>query len=324
MSRKSCLLAAAILTCAASAGAQDYPSRYITLIAPFQAGGPADTTGRIIGAPMSKVLGQQVIVENVTGAGGTIGSARAAKAPPDGYTLIVAAAGTHAAVEALYPNPPYHPIDSYETIGLVNTTPVVIVGRKDLPPNTLKELVAYLKERQDKAIEANAGVGSVSQVGCTYFRSIIGTKPTEVSYRGTPQATQDLIAGNVDYLCNQISNVVEQVKSGTVKAYAVTGDTRSPMLPDVPTTTEAGLPEFKMVVWYGILAPKGTPKPIVEKLNHALSVAMDDPPTVKRFADLGFDMAKPDQRSPAWFDAFIRKEIKLWTTVLRSQPAAPK
>jgi tripartite-type tricarboxylate transporter receptor subunit TctC len=315
-------LAAGLALFAAAAQAQDYPNRHITIIAPFAAGGPSDTVGRIIAGPLGKALGQEVIVENITGAGGTIGSTRAARAAPDGYTLVVAAAGTHAAVQALYANLSYHPIDSYEAIGLINTTPVVVVGRKDFPPNTLSELVAYLRANEKKVTEANAGIGSVSQFGCAYFKSLIGIKPTEVSYRGTSQATTDLLAGNVDYLCNQIVNVVDYVKTGAIKAYAVTGDTRSPMLPDVPTTAEAGMPEFHMVVWYGLLAPKGTPKPIIDKLNAALSAAMDDPGAIEAFAKLGFDIAPPEHRSPGWFENFIRSEIKLWTSILGPPPAA--
>jgi tripartite-type tricarboxylate transporter receptor subunit TctC len=264
---------------------------------------------------MSKMLGQQVVVENVTGAGGTIGSARVAKAAPDGYMLEISGSGTHAAVEQLYANPPYHALD-FESVGLINTTPVVVVGKRDLPPNTLQELIAYLRANQKTVTEADAGIGSVSQLSCSVLHALIGVKPTVVSYRGTPQATQDVLGGNVDFLCNQIVNIVEHVKSGQIKAYAVTGEARSPMLPDVPTTAEAGLPEFKITVWYGLSAPKGTPAPIVEKLNRALSAALDDPVVARRFADLGYDIVPPAHRSPAWFETFMRSEVELWKRVL--------
>ena len=321
MIRTSCYLATALLACASQAFAQDFPTRFVTIVAPFQAGGPSDTVARLIAVPMSRALGQQVVVENVTGAGGTLGSGRVAKAAPDGYTLGISGSGTHAAVEQLYANPPYRALD-FESVGLVNTTPVVIVGKKDFPPNTLQELVAYLRANEKTVTEADAGVGSVSHLACSVFHSLIGIKPTVVSYRGTPQATQDVLAGNVDFLCNQIVNIVEHAKAGSLKAYAVTGATRSAMLPNVPTTTEAGLPDFKLTVWYGLSAPKGTPASIVAKLNQALSVATDDPIVVKRFADLGYEVAPPPQRSPAAFEEFMRKEVDLWARVLGSMKPA--
>ena len=321
MLRTSLYLAAALLAGASSAPAQDFPSRFVTIVAPFQAGGPSDTVARLIAVPMSKALDQQVVVENVTGAGGTIGSLRVAKAAPDGYTLGISGSGTHAAVEQLYANPPYRALD-FEAVGLINTTPVVVVGKRDLPPNTLQELIAYLRANEKTVTEADAGVGSVSHLACSVLHSLIGIKPTVVSYRGTPQATQDIIAGNVDVLCNQIVNIVEHAKVGALKAYAVTGEHRSPMLPDVPTTTEAGLPDFKLTVWYGLSAPKGTPAPVIAKLNQALSAAMDDPTVVKRFADLGYDVVPPPQRSPQSFDDFMRKEVALWAKVLGSMKPA--
>jgi tripartite-type tricarboxylate transporter receptor subunit TctC len=318
------LLACAPMACPPGARAQDFPARFITLVAPFQAGGPSDTVARLIAAPMSKVLGQQVVVDNVSGAGGTIGSGRVAKAAPDGYTLGISGSGTHAAVEQLYANPPYRALD-FESVGLINTTPVVVVGKRDLPPNTLQELVTYLRAHEKTVTEADAGVGSVSHLACSVLHSLIGIKPTVVSYRGTPQATQDIVAGNVDLLCNQIVNIVEHAKAGTLKAYAVTSAARSPMLPDVPTTAEAGLPDFKLTVWYGLSAPKGTPAPIVDRLNRALSAAMDDPTVVKRFADLGYDVVSAQQRSPAAFEGFMRKEVDLWAKVLGSmKPATPQ
>jgi tripartite-type tricarboxylate transporter receptor subunit TctC len=308
-------VAAGCLAALGSSSAQDFPSRFVTIVAPFQAGGPSDTVARLIASPMSKALGQQVVVENVTGAGGTIGSLRVAKAAPDGYTLVISGSGTHAAVEQLYANPPYRALD-FESVGLVNTTPVVIVGKRDLPPNTLRELIDYLRAHEKTVTEADAGVGSVSHLACSVLHSLLGIKPTVVSYRGTPQATQDILAGNVDVLCNQIVNIVEHAKAGALKAYAVTGERRSPMLPDVPTTAEAGLPDFKLTVWYGLSAPKGTPAPVIARLNQALSVAMDDPIVVKRFADLGYDVVPAGERSPQWFDGFMRKEVELWAKVL--------
>lgn len=321
MTRRSIYFAATLCVWTSGALAQDFPNRFVTIVAPFQAGGPSDTVARLIAGPMSKALGQQVVVENTTGAGGTIGSARVAKAAPDGYTLGISGSGTHAAVEQLYANPPYHALD-FAAVGLINTAPVILVAKKGLAPNTLKEFVAYLKANEKTVTEADAGIGSVSHLGCSVFKSLISVKPTVASYRGTPQATQDLLAGNVDFVCNQIVNVVGHVQNGALKAYAVTSDKRSPMLPDVPTTAEAGMPEFKITVWYGLSAPKGTPALIIAKLNQALSAAMDDPTVVKRFADLGYDVVLPQQRSAAWFDDFMHKEIALWAKVLGSMKPA--
>jgi tripartite-type tricarboxylate transporter receptor subunit TctC len=315
MPKRLLLLATVFLVGAGGLRADDFPTRHVTIVGPFQAGGPSDTVARLIAGPMSKVLGQQVVVENVTGAGGTIGTNRVAKAAPDGYVLGISGSGTHAAVEQLYANPPYRATD-FANVGLINTAPVVVVARRDFPPNTLAELIAYLKANEQKVTEADAGVGSVSNLACSVFKSLIGVKPTVVTYRGTPQATQDIVAGQVDFLCNQIVNIVEHAKAGNLKAYAVTGEQRSPMLPNVPTTAEAGLPDFKLTVWYGLSAPKGTPAPVVQKLNQALAAAMDDAAVVKRFADLGYDVVPPAQRSPAYFDDFMRQEIDLWAKVL--------
>jgi tripartite-type tricarboxylate transporter receptor subunit TctC len=315
------ILAAALCLCASELSAQDFPNRFVTIVAPFQAGGPSDTVARLIAGPMSKVLGQQVVVENVTGAGGTIGSSRVSKATPDGYQLVISGSGTHAAVEQLYANPPYKALD-FESVGLINTAPVILVGKKALPPNTLQEFVAYLKANEKSVTEGDAGVGSVSHLGCSVFKSLVGVKPTVASYRGTPQVTQDVIAGNIDYVCNQIVNVVGHVQNGSIKAYAVTSEKRSPILPDVPTSAEAGLPDFKITVWYGLSAPKGTPAPILAKLSQALSAAMDDLTVVKRFADLGYDVVPPAQRTPAYFDDWMRKEVALWAKVLGAMKPA--
>ena len=312
---RTILWIAAALALADAAAAQDFPTRRITIVAPFQAGGPSDTVARLISGPMAKALGQQVVVENLSGAGGTIGSTKVAKAAADGYTLEISGSGTHAAVERLYVDPPYRPAD-FAPVGLINTTPVVIVGKRDLPPNTLTELIAWLRANEKTVTEADAGVGSVSQLGCSVFHALVGIKPTVVSYRGTPEATQDLLAGRVDLLCNQIVNVVNFAKAGSLKAYAVTSEARSPMLPDVPTTAQAGLPDFKLTVWYGLSAPKGTPAPVIARLNEALATALDDPVVVKRFTDLGYTVVPPAHRSPEWFDQFLRSEVALWQRVL--------
>ena len=315
MKKQSVFLCLALLALAPGAWAQSYPTRVITLVSPFPPGGPSDTAARLVIGPMSKALGQQIIVENVTGAGGVIGTTRAAKAAPDGYTLIVSGSGTHAAAEYLQKDLPYRSTD-FEQIGLINTSPMILVARSGVPANTLKDFVAYLKTNEKKLTEADAGVGSISNLACSVFHALADVHPTVASYRGTPQATMDLVAGNVDFGCNQIVNIAQHVKGGTLKAYAVTSDKRSPMLPDVPTTAEAGMPGFNLLVWFGLSAPKGTPAPIIDRLNKALSTALDDPDTVKRFAELGYDVAPPEKRSAAYFDKFYKDEVALWAKVL--------
>ena len=321
--RRTVWLAVAAFALVSNAFAQGYPDRHITLVTPFPPGGPSDTTARLIAGPMSKALGQQIVVENVSGAGGTIGSNRVAKATPDGYQLIVSGSGTHAAAEFLQPNLPYRSTD-FDGIGLINLSPMVVVARRAVPADTLQELIAYLRTDEKKVTEADAGIGSISNLACSVFHALAGVNPTVVPYRGTPQATMDMVAGNVDFGCNQIVNIVQHVRSGALKAYAVTSDTRSPMLPDVPTTAEAGLPAFNLSIWFGLSAPKGTPRPVIDKLGNALDAALQDAETIRRFAELGYDVVLPRQRGAVYFDDFVRQEVALWAKVLGGLPSAPQ
>jgi len=321
--KKIIALVLALAVFAPAASAQNFPDRVITLVSPFPPGGPSDTTARMIVGPMSQALGQQIIVENVSGAGGTIGSNRVAKAKPDGYTIMVSGSGTHAAAEFLNKDLPYRSAD-FEQIGLVNISPVVLVARAGVPADTLKDFVVYLRANEKKVTEADAGVGSLSNLACSVFHSVADVHPTVASYRGTPQATMDLVAGTVDFGCNQIVNIAPHIKTGKLKAYAVTGDRRSPMLPDVPTTAEAGLPQFNLTVWFGLSAPKDTPRPIIEKLGKALDVALSDPDVVKRFADLGYDVPPPAHRGAVYFDTFYKDEVSLWAKVLGGLGAGAK
>ena len=314
MKSRALFLAVALAAIAPQVHAQDYPTRIITLVSPFPPGGPSDTAARLIAAPMSKALGQQVIVDNLTGAGGVIGTDHVAKAAPDGYTLIVSGSGTHAAAEYLKKDLPYRSTD-FEQIGLINTSPMVIAARSGVPADTLKDFIAYLKANEKKVTEADAGVGSISNLACAVLHALADVHPTVASYRGTPEATMDLVRGNVDFGCNQIVNIAPHIKSGALKAFAVTGDKRSPILPDVPTTAEAGMPDFTLTVWFGLSAPKATPRPIVEKLNAALGTALDDPDVAAHFADLGYDVVPSDKRSPAYFDKFYKDEVALWAKV---------
>jgi tripartite-type tricarboxylate transporter receptor subunit TctC len=228
---------------------------------------------------------------------------------------MVSGSGTHAAAEFLHKDLPYKASD-FEQIGLINLSPMVLTARAGVPADNLKDFIAYLKANEKKVTEADAGVGSISNLACSVFHSVADVHPTVASYRGTPQATMDLVAGTVDFGCNQIVNIVQDIKTGKLKAFAVTGDKRSPMLPDVPTTAQAGMPQFNLTVWFGLSAPKGTPRPVVDKLNKVLGVALKDPDVVKHFADLGYDVVPPDKRSANYFDTFYKDEVALWAKVL--------
>ncbi len=254
-------LAAVASFSASVAQAQNYPTRNITMIVPFAAGGPTDVVARIVTGQMAPALGQTIIIENVVGAGGTTGATRAARAANDGYTLITGHMGTHAAAVPLYPKLAYHPEKDFEPVALLAGTPILILARKDFPPKDLKEFVAYVKANADKVNAAHAGIGSVSHVSCELLNSILGIKPVGVPFNGTGPAMNALVAGQVDYMCDQIVNAVPQVNGGTIKAYAVATPERNPSLPNVPTTTEAGLPAFQAQAWNAIFAPKGTPAP---------------------------------------------------------------
>jgi len=297
--------------------AQDYPTRNITMIVPFAAGGPTDVIARIVTGHMQQTLGHSIIIENVVGAGGTTASTRAARATPDGYTIITGHMGTHAASVPLYPNLAYHPSKDFEPVGLIAGTPIVILARKDFPPKDLKEFITYVKANTDKLNAAHAGVGSVSYTSCQLLNAVLKINPTGVPFNGTGPAMNALVGGQVDYMCDQIVNAVPQIKGGTIKAYAVATPERNPTLPDVPTTTEAGLPEFQAQAWNAIFAPKGTPAPIIAKLNDALVKALDDEGVRKRLLDLGSVIPKPPERTPASLGALVTSEIAKWTPVLK-------
>ncbi|MSO71869.1 MAG: tripartite tricarboxylate transporter substrate binding protein BugD [Alphaproteobacteria bacterium] len=302
---------------AAPAEAQIYPARPITVIVPFAAGGPTDIIARIVGEHMSKTLGQQLVVENVTGAGGTTGITRGAAAKNDGYTIMMGHMGTHGAAPALYPALKYDPTKDFESIGMAAGTPILIVARKNFPPKDLKEFVTYAKAQNDKLNQAHAGIGSVSHTTCTMLNVQLGIKPTQVAYSGTGPALNDMIGGQVDFMCDQIVNLTEQVKAGTIKAYAVAMAERSPALPDVPTTKEAGLPDFQVTAWNALFAPKDTPKDIVAKLADALDKALDDPTTKKRLLDLGGVVPDKQGRTPAALTALVKAEVARWTPILK-------
>jgi tripartite-type tricarboxylate transporter receptor subunit TctC len=311
--------AMALAFAALPASAQsDYPRRPITLIVPFAAGGPTDVISRIIGEHMSRSLGQPIIIENVVGAGGTTASTRAARAAPDGYTIEMGHMGTHAASVALYPNLAYKPDVDFAPIGLVAGTPVLILGKKDFAPKDLKDFVTYVKANVDKLNMAHAGVGSVSFTTCLLLNSILGVKPTSIPFNGTGPALTALISGQVDYMCDQIVNVVQQVQSGQIKAYGIGTPERNPALPNVPTTKEAGLPEFQAQAWNALFAPKGTPQPVLDKLSDALDKALDDEQTRKRLLDLGSVLPDKAGRSQQALASLVRSEIDRWTPIIKA------
>ena len=311
----------ALALTAVSASAQEYPTRPITLIVPFAAGGPTDVISRIVGEHISRTLGQQLVIENVVGAGGTTASTRAKRAAPDGYTLITGHMGTHAASVALYPKLQYDPRTDFEPIGMIAGTPILVLAKKDFPAKDLKEFVAHVKANETKLNNAHAGVGSVSFTTCLLLNSIMKVKPTTIPFNGTGPSMNALVGGQVDYMCDQIVNAVPQIYGGTIKVYAIATAARNPSLPDVPTTKEAGLPEFEASAWNALFAPKGTPKPIVDKLSDALSKALDDEGVRKRLLDLGSDIPDGPRRGGAALGALVKSEVDKWGKVIKEAGA---
>lgn len=297
--------------------AQTYPTRSITMIVPFAAGGPTDVISRIVTAHMAQTLGQSIIIENVVGAGGTTATTRAARAANDGYTLITGHMGTHAASVPLYPKLAYHPEKDFEPIALLAGTPILILARTDFPPKDLKEFVAYVKANAEKVNAAHAGVGSVSHVSCELLHSILDVKPVGVPFNGTGPAMNALVAGQVDYMCDQIVNAVPQINAGTIKAYAIATPERNPSLPNVPTTVEAGLPAFQAQAWNAMFAPKGTSPAILASLSAAAGKALDDETVKKRLLELGSVIPTPADRTPEALAALVKSEIAKWTPVLK-------
>ena len=299
------------------ASAQPYPSRPITVVVPFPAGGPSDVVARIVAEHMGKVLGQTLVIENVGGAGGTIGSARVAAAAPDGYTLLAAAMGSHVAAPVLMPNVKYDPLRDFEAVGPTAYAPAVIVARKDFPARDLREFVEFLKANGEAVKQAHGGIGASSHMACLLFTAQAQVKPNLVAYRGTGPALNDLMGGHVDFFCDQAVSVTGQIVSGAVKAYAISGDTRLATLPDVPTAKEFGI-DYRMNIWAGLFAPKGVAKDFIERLSEALDRALDDPGVQKRLADIGGSIPAKDERSPAKFDRFVRAEIARWGPILKA------
>jgi tripartite-type tricarboxylate transporter receptor subunit TctC len=306
----------ATLALAGTAAAQNLP-RQLTMVVPFAAGGPSDVAGRIVAQGMSEVLGQQVIVENPVGAGGTVGSLRVSKAPPDGSQFVIGNSGTHAWSQVLYRKPPYNTLTNFTMLGLVVEAPRAIIAPKTLPANTMGEFVAYLKANQATAKYGHAGAGSASHVSCILLNAALGVDIVAVPYRGLGPAMQDLIAGRIDYVCDSPSTSQPQIAAGLIKAIATTGEARTRVLPDVPTVREQGI-DFVVNVWQGLFLAKDTPEPIVRRLNQALSAALDLPMVRERFKTAGEEIASPERRSPEYFAKFVAGEIDKWSGPIKA------
>jgi len=313
---KKLLAGCAALAVAFAAAAEDYPTHPISVVVPFAPGGPTDTVTRLVGQAMSKSLGQTIIVENAAGAGGTIGVEKVVRAKPDGYTLLLMHIGISTA-PSLYRNLRFDPTKDLEPIGLVTNVPMTVIANKDFPPKDMKELIAYVKANKDKVTYANAGVGAASHLCGMLLMTAIGTDVTTVPYKGTGPALTDLMGGQVNFMCDQTTNTTPQIKGGKVKAYAVTTKERLKSLPDVPTAEEAGLKGFEVTVWHGMWAPKGTPKPVIDKLVQALHAALKDPNVVQRFAELGTEPVPQNLATPPALEAHLKSEIAKWAPIIK-------
>jgi tripartite-type tricarboxylate transporter receptor subunit TctC len=301
-----------------NARAEDYPNRPITMVVPFAAGGPTDILGRIVAQAIGPTLGQQVVVEDVTGAGGTIGAAKVARAAPDGYTMVMGNLGTHAASVGIYGNLAYDPRKDFEPVILVASTPMVLVTTKTLPVKTLSDVVAWAKANKGKATMGSAGVGSISHLTLLLFNHLTGAGVTHVPYRGLSEASNDLLGGQIDLLFDQVVTATPHILNGSENAIVVTIPQRSPSIPNVPSATEAGLPQLQTVAWTALFMPRGTPAAIVNRINAAVQKAMQDPNVAKRLAQIGADVPPPEQRTPQALGQLVNAEIDKWVPLIKA------
>ena len=319
--RSGLSLAGAFLGLAAAAtpaAAQDWPSRPLTLEVPFAAGGGADVMGRILAAGLSEQLRQQVIVENIPGAGGMTGTARVARAQPDGYQIALGSVGTHAYNQTLYKKPLYNAVTDFTPVALIAETPQVLVTRKDFPANDLREFIAYAKANQAGMQYGSAGVGSPTHLACALLNSVIGVDIAHIPYRGAGPTMQDLIAGRIDYQCPNTTVAVPQAEGRTVKTLAIFTRERSPLLPDVPSTHEQGLSDFEASIWYALFLPKGAPAAIVSRLHDAVFAAVATPTTALRLKEIGATVVSPERRSPDYLRAYVASEVEKWAAPIRA------
>jgi tripartite-type tricarboxylate transporter receptor subunit TctC len=305
-----------ILIACSSAHAQSYPSRHITMVVPFAAGGATDVIARIVAEGMSEDLGKGVIVDNAPGAGGTTGSTRVMRADPDGYTILVGHMGTHASSYALYTKPKYDPRSDFQPIGLAASAPIVVFARKDFPANNLQEFIDYHKTNGEDVKVGHSGVGSNAHLTCMLLSNLIGAKPTQVAYRGNSPLMIDLMSGTIDYSCDQVITVAPQVNAGTVKALMVAGADRSKVLPDVPTSAEAGLPAYQADAWTAIFAPAKTPEEILNRLHQSYVKALESPKVISRLNELGAVIPSPEQRSRTFLRSLVEKDVARWGDVI--------
>ena len=315
--RRSLLAAALMLGAHATGWAQAYPSKTITLVVPFAAGGPTDVVARTLAVSMSKTLGQTVQIENKLGAGGTVAAAHVAKSAPDGYTVLIHHNGM-ATAPALYRKLAYNPLTDFEHITQVVDVPMTLLGRKDLPPKNLTELIAYLKANGDKVSLAHAGLGAVSHLCGMVFRQAVGVELNTIPYQGTGPAMNALLGSQVDVLCDQTTQTTPHIKAGSVKLFGVTTTQRIKALPDAPTLAEQGMKGFEVVVWHGVYAPKGTPKEATEKINQAVRVALKDPVVMQRMAELGAEIVPDAKLTPEGLRSWLKQETDRWGPVIRS------
>lgn len=299
------------------AGAQTYPNKPITIVVPAAAGGPTDTVTRLVAESMSRTLGQQIVIENIGGAGGTIASARAAKAPPDGYTLMLYHIGL-ATAPALYDNLRFDVLNDFDSIGRITDVPMTVVGKAGLPANSIADLLALVKEKQKSITYAHAGIGSVSNLCGLLLMNALNAQMTTVSYRGTGPAMNDLLGGQVDVMCDQTTNTTNHIKEGRIKGYAVTTSARNPVLRDLPTLDEAGLKGFEVSAWHALWAPKGTPNQAIDKLATALQAALRDQKVIERFASLGTEPVEMAKATPAALKAQLEAEVVKWEKVIKA------
>jgi tripartite-type tricarboxylate transporter receptor subunit TctC len=302
--------------------AQDWPTRPVTMVVPFAAGGPADTVGRILSPGLSEVLRQQVVIENVGGSGGMTGAARVAKAAPDGYQVVLGNLGTHAANQTFYKTPLYNAATDFTPVMLIAQTPLVLLARKDLPADDLPRFIAYAKANQAGMQYGSGGVGSASHLGCALLNATVGINVTHVPYRGAAPAMQDLIAGRIDYQCPDTPIAIPQIESGTIKAIAVLTRDRSPGLPAQPTAHEQGLTDFDASNWFGLFFPKGTPAAIVQKLHAATVATLESAAVRSRMQEIGADLMPPERRSPDYLQQFVEKEIAKWAGAIKATGAS--
>jgi tripartite-type tricarboxylate transporter receptor subunit TctC len=305
------------------ARAEEYPVRPITMVVPFSAGGPGDVIARLLGSSMGATLKQPMVIENVVGAGGTIGTNRVAKAAPDGYTLLLMHVG-QATAPALYAKLPFDPVGDFAPIGLVTDVPMILVARPQFPANDLKELVAYVRAQGDKVTFGNVGLGSASQLCGLTLMNAIDAKLTPIYYKGGGPALNDVIAGHIDVYCDPATGPTPYIQAGTIKGYAITSKKRVATLPDVPTAAEAGVPAFDVTTWYGLYAPRGTPRPIVDALAIALQTALKDPPLVNRFAELSMTPVEEARATPQALEAFLKSEVDKWGRIIKQAGIEPQ